>query len=103
MIPNAEPSISAFFRIIANLSINEDIGAAIASDEILIGLLVRVLEMKSSSKDDDPPNELLLNAIATINNLSYYMIEEDNIGSDPDEATGSMLCLARSLRPSAYR
>lgn len=101
--PNkVEDVLIKLVRIIANLSINEEIGGAIASDEILVGLLVRVLEMTSFHKDEDPPNELLLNATATINNLSYYMIEEDNIGTDLGEATESMLGLARSLRPMAH-
>lgn len=67
----------------------------------MIGLLVKVIELKGSSRDADPPNELLLNAVATINNLSYYMIEADD--GDSDEATQSMLQLAQSLSPLAYR
>ena len=90
-------------RIIANLSINEDIGAAIASDEILVGLLINVLEMKSFSMDADPPDELLLNTMATINNLSYYMVEEDEDGTGLKTDGGSILNLACSLRALAYR
>lgn len=96
----SEDVLIKLVRIIANLSINEDIGDAIASDEIMIGLLVKVIELKGQSRDADPPNELLLNAVATINNLSYYMIEADD--GDSDEATQSMLQLAQSLRPLAY-
>ena len=93
------------FRIIANLSINEEIGAAIASDEILMGLLVNVLESKCLSMDADPPDELLLNTMATINNLSYYMVEDEDVSSEGRAVydMGSMLRLACSLRPLTYR
>ena len=91
------------FRIIANLSINDEIGSAIAADEILIGLLVNVLEMKSFVMDADPPDELLLNTMATINNLSYYMVEDVEGETKVNDDTGNMLRLACSLRALAYR
>jgi len=89
-------------RIIANLSINEDIGAAIASDEILVGLLINVLEMKSLCMDADPPDELLLNTIATINNLSYYMVDDDDDRGLIKTDGAMILNLACGLRSLAY-
>ena len=66
--------------------------------------------MKSYCKDADPPDELLLNTMATINNLSYYMVEEGGRSDEDDarragvsDATVSMLRLASSLRPLTYR
>ena len=97
------PSPPSPDRIIANLSINEDIGAAIASDEILVGLLINVLETKSLSMDADPPDELLLNTIATINNLSYYMVENDDDRGLIKTDGAMILNLACGLRSLAYR
>ncbi|PIK50968.1 putative armadillo repeat-containing protein 2 [Apostichopus japonicus] len=57
-------------RVIANLSINHDIGALIASNETCVDLLLQVLECHSVTESD----ELVINTIITVNNLSYYTV-----------------------------
>ncbi|XP_070568677.1 armadillo repeat-containing protein 2-like isoform X2 [Ptychodera flava] len=55
-------------RVIANLSINQDIGPVIAADNDCVSLLLQILEFKDVAECE----ELVLNTVATINNLSYY-------------------------------
>ncbi|XP_006815976.1 armadillo repeat-containing protein 2-like [Saccoglossus kowalevskii] len=55
-------------RVIANLSINQDIGPVISSDVQCVDLLLQILEYKDVLQCE----ELVLNTVATINNLSYY-------------------------------
>lgn len=57
-------------RVVANLSINPDIGPLIAANETCIDLFMQVIE----SKDIGVNEELVLNALITINNLSFYDI-----------------------------
>ncbi|XP_035677408.1 armadillo repeat-containing protein 2-like [Branchiostoma floridae] len=55
-------------RVIANMSIHPDVGAAIAENNKLVDLLLQILGNKSIARCE----ELVLNVVATINNLSYY-------------------------------
>ncbi|XP_066275895.1 armadillo repeat-containing protein 2-like [Branchiostoma lanceolatum] len=55
-------------RVIANMSIHPDVGAAIAENNKLVDLLLQILGNKSIARCE----ELVLNIVATINNLSYY-------------------------------
>ncbi|XP_067674681.1 armadillo repeat-containing protein 2-like isoform X1 [Haliotis asinina] len=55
-------------RVIANLSINDSVGPVIASHVECVQLLLSILD----SKDIGSSEELILNTVATINNLSYY-------------------------------
>lgn len=63
-----EDILIKLIRVIANISIHPDIGAALSANQQCVDLLVRVLEYKSIDECD----ELVINAAATINNLSYY-------------------------------
>ncbi|MBN3319339.1 ARMC2 protein, partial [Atractosteus spatula] len=66
-----EDVLIKLIRVLANLSIHPTVGTALASNQECIDLLVKVLEYKSI----DECEELVINAAATINNLSYYPSE----------------------------
>nr|XP_015205491.1 PREDICTED: armadillo repeat-containing protein 2 [Lepisosteus oculatus] len=66
-----EDVLIKLIRVLANLSIHPTVGTALASKQECIDLLVKVLEYKSI----DECEELVINAAATINNLSYYPAE----------------------------
>ncbi|XP_033636012.1 armadillo repeat-containing protein 2-like [Asterias rubens] len=68
-----EDVLIKLIRVIANLSINQDIGPLIASNENCVDQLMQILEYK----DIRTSEELVLNTVITINNLSFY----DVIGS----------------------
>ncbi|KAL4233349.1 Armadillo repeat-containing protein 2 [Mactra antiquata] len=55
-------------RVIANISINEDVGPLVASNNVCVELLVKILDYK----DIETSEELVLNTVACINNLSYF-------------------------------
>ncbi|XP_078502984.1 armadillo repeat-containing protein 2 isoform X2 [Lissotriton helveticus] len=67
-----EDILIKLIRVIANISIHPGIGAALSANQQCVDLLVRVLEYKSIDECD----ELVINAAATINNLSYYQGNE---------------------------
>lgn len=54
-------------RVIANLSINEQIGNELSKREDCLNILLKILDMKSLIND-----ELVINTIVTLNNLSFY-------------------------------
>nr|XP_006123253.1 armadillo repeat-containing protein 2 isoform X2 [Pelodiscus sinensis] len=62
-------------RVLANLSIHPSVGAALAANHHVVALLITVLEYKSI----DDCEELVINATATINNLSYYKVRNSVI------------------------
>ncbi|XP_064615586.1 armadillo repeat-containing protein 2-like [Liolophura sinensis] len=66
-------------RVIANLSISEDIGPFIASSQPCLHLLLNVLD----NKDESSSEELVLNIMATINNLSFYPVKTSAIMAKP--------------------
>ncbi|KAG8444685.1 hypothetical protein GDO86_009741 [Hymenochirus boettgeri] len=55
-------------RVLANLCIHPAVGTDLATNQDCIALLMQILEYKSI----DECEELVINAVATINNLSYY-------------------------------
>ncbi|XP_077669032.1 armadillo repeat-containing protein 2 [Eretmochelys imbricata] len=63
-----EDVLIKLIRVLANLSIHPSVGAVLAANHRIVALLVTVLEYKSI----DDCEELVINATATINNLSYY-------------------------------
>ncbi|KAM7060904.1 armadillo repeat-containing protein 2 isoform 2-T4 [Acridotheres tristis] len=71
----AEDVLIKLIRVLANLSIHPKVGTALATAHPLVGLLVTVLEYKSV----DACEELVINAATTINNLSYYQVENSAI------------------------
>ncbi|XP_078256381.1 armadillo repeat-containing protein 2 [Rhinoraja longicauda] len=71
----AEDVLIKLIRVIANLSINSDVGSALSANWTCVELLIKVLE---SNKVEDS-EELMMNAAATINNLSYYQVKNSAI------------------------
>ncbi|CAH2252265.1 armadillo repeat-containing 2 isoform X1 [Pelobates cultripes] len=55
-------------RLLANLSVHPTIGTDLAANEGCVSLLMQVLEYKPIDECD----ELVINTVATVNNLSYY-------------------------------
>ncbi|XP_023398793.1 armadillo repeat-containing protein 2 [Loxodonta africana] len=62
-------------RVLANIAIHPHIGPALAAKPQVVGLLLTTLEYKSI----DDCEELVINATATINNLSYYQVKNSII------------------------
>ncbi|XP_039387066.1 armadillo repeat-containing protein 2 isoform X4 [Mauremys reevesii] len=71
----AEDVLIKLIRVLANLSIHPNVGAVLAANHHIVALLVTVLEYKSV----DDCEELVINAAATINNLSYYKVRNSVI------------------------
>ncbi|XP_064268945.1 armadillo repeat-containing protein 2 isoform X9 [Passer domesticus] len=71
----AEDVLIKLIRVLANLSIHPRVGAALVAAHPVVGLLVTVLEYKSV----DACEELVINAATTINNLSYYLVENSAV------------------------
>ncbi|NWX58881.1 ARMC2 protein, partial [Promerops cafer] len=71
----AEDVLIKLIRVLANLSIHPRVGAALAAAHAVVGLLVTVLEYKSVNACE----ELVINAATTINNLSYYQVENSAV------------------------
>ncbi|NXU34668.1 ARMC2 protein, partial [Drymodes brunneopygia] len=71
----AEDVLIKLIRVLANLSIHPSIGAALAAAYPVVRLLVTVLEDKSVNACE----ELVINAATTINNLSYYQVENSAV------------------------
>ncbi|KAI1241034.1 Armadillo repeat-containing protein 2 [Lamprotornis superbus] len=74
----AEDVLIKLIRVLANLSIHPKVGTALAAAHPLVGLLVTVLEYKSV----DACEELVINAATTINNLSYYQVENSAVQNE---------------------
>ncbi|XP_025899761.1 armadillo repeat-containing protein 2 isoform X4 [Nothoprocta perdicaria] len=71
----AEDVLMKLVRVLANLSIHPSVGAALAATHPVVELLATVLEYKPI----DDCEELVLNAAAAINNLSYYQVRSSAI------------------------
>ncbi|ESP01061.1 hypothetical protein LOTGIDRAFT_140035, partial [Lottia gigantea] len=74
-------------RVIANLSINETLGPMIASNGDLVQILLLLLE----DCDVSTSEELVLNTIATINNLSYYTTKSNAVISKQMDISQALL------------
>ncbi|XP_067841101.1 armadillo repeat-containing protein 2 isoform X2 [Heptranchias perlo] len=70
-----EDVLIKLIRVIANLSINTEAGSALCGNQNCVELLIKVLECKAV----DECEELMTNAAATINNLSYYQVKNSAI------------------------
>ncbi|XP_048768043.1 armadillo repeat-containing protein 2-like isoform X2 [Ostrea edulis] len=67
-VNKTEDVLIKVIRVIANLSINENVGPVICSNYQCVDYLLKVLE----SRDVSCSEELVLNTVATVNNLSFY-------------------------------
>ncbi|XP_007255732.2 armadillo repeat-containing protein 2 [Astyanax mexicanus] len=66
-----EDVLVKLIRVLANLSIHPTVGRALAANALCVQLLLEVMEVRSVEES----TELVVNASATINNLSYYQEE----------------------------
>lgn len=76
-------------RVIANLSINAEAGAGIAANEALVDLLIQILDVKDALVSE----ELVLNTVSTLNNLSYYNSAESVVQQRQVEITEMLISL----------
>ncbi|XP_055246706.1 armadillo repeat-containing protein 2 isoform X5 [Gorilla gorilla gorilla] len=71
----AEDVLIKLTRVLANIAIHPGVGPVLAANPGIVGLLLTTLEYKSL----DDCEELVINATATINNLSYYQVKNSVI------------------------
>ncbi|XP_007939012.1 armadillo repeat-containing protein 2 [Orycteropus afer afer] len=71
----SEDVLIKLIRVLANIAIHPRIGPALAATPQVVALLLTTLEYKSI----DDCEELVINAAATINNLSYYQVKNSVI------------------------
>ncbi|XP_067273748.1 armadillo repeat-containing protein 2 isoform X3 [Pseudorasbora parva] len=64
-------------RLLANLAIHPTVGTALAANTLCVQLLLELLECRCVKKSE----ELVINAVATINNLSFYQGESSVVRS----------------------
>ncbi|XP_041044509.1 armadillo repeat-containing protein 2 isoform X3 [Carcharodon carcharias] len=70
-----EDILIKLIRVIANLSINTEVGSALSGNQNCVDLLIKVLENRTVAKCE----ELMMNAAASINNLSYYQVKNSAV------------------------
>ncbi|XP_060046637.1 armadillo repeat-containing protein 2 isoform X2 [Erinaceus europaeus] len=88
----AEDVLIKLTRVLANLAIHPGIGSAMATNPHIVGLLLTTLEHKSV----DDCEELVINTAATINNLSYYQVQNSVIQDKKFYLAELLLKLLRS-------
>ncbi|XP_043543025.1 armadillo repeat-containing protein 2 isoform X1 [Chiloscyllium plagiosum] len=74
-LSEVEDILVKLIRVIANLSISTEVGSAFCGNQNCVDLLIKVLECKTIEKCE----ELMMNAAATINNLSYYQVKNSAV------------------------
>ncbi|XP_013385891.1 armadillo repeat-containing protein 2-like [Lingula anatina] len=72
-------------RVIANLSINEEVGKQLATNEKCVEWLLHIIDTKDMSTSE----ELVLNSVATINNLSFYHVPGSAVVKKQQQVTES--------------
>ncbi|XP_074649420.1 armadillo repeat-containing protein 2-like [Tubulanus polymorphus] len=76
-LTKVEDVLMKLVRVLANLSINEKVGAALAMNPNCHQLLLYIIDNKDLTNSE----ELVLNTAAAINNLTYYMYADtENLG-----------------------
>ncbi|XP_683582.4 armadillo repeat-containing protein 2 [Danio rerio] len=75
--PEREDVLVKLIRLLANLAIHPTVGTALAANTLCVQLLLEVLECRSVQESE----ELVINAVATINNLSFYPSQSSVIRS----------------------
>ncbi|KAL9969241.1 hypothetical protein ACROYT_G021436 [Oculina patagonica] len=85
---NEEVLIKAI-RVIANLSISPEAGAGMAANEALVNLLIQILDVKDANNSE----ELVLNTVATLNNLSFYNDADSVVQQRQVEITEMLISL----------
>lgn len=73
-IKETEDALTKLVRLIAHIAISEDLGPVIARDDGIVPL-INLLERKSIDKSE----ELVLNLVSAVTNLSFYNTEENQL------------------------
>lgn len=66
-VNESEDVVIKLIRVVANLALNEQVGSMLANRSDIVELLIEILDTKSLACE-----ELVLDTIITINNLSFY-------------------------------
>nr|XP_055041919.1 armadillo repeat-containing protein 2 isoform X2 [Misgurnus anguillicaudatus] len=75
--PERKDVLVKLIRLLANLAIHPTVGTALAANAMCVQLLLQVLESRCVLENE----ELVINAVATINNLSFYRGESSVVRS----------------------
>ncbi|XP_067240117.1 armadillo repeat-containing protein 2 isoform X1 [Chanodichthys erythropterus] len=75
--PEREDVLVKLIRLLANLAIHPTVGTALAANTLCVQLLLELLECRCVKKSE----EIVINAVATINNLSFYQGESSVVRS----------------------
>ncbi|KAK7150199.1 hypothetical protein R3I93_011455 [Phoxinus phoxinus] len=90
--PEKEDILVKLIRLLANLAIHPTVGTALAANSLCVQLLLEVLGRRCVEKSE----ELVINAVATINNLSYYQCESSVVRSQHTHISQLLLKLLLS-------
>lgn len=84
-----EDVLNKAIRVIANLSISPEAGGGLAASEPLVDLLIHILDVKDATDSE----ELVLNTVATLNNLSFYNDTDSVLQNRQVEITKMLISL----------
>ncbi|XP_077076225.1 armadillo repeat-containing protein 2 isoform X1 [Siphateles boraxobius] len=90
--PEKEDILVKLIRLLANLAIHPTVGTALAANTLCVQLLLELLGCRCVKKSE----ELVINAVATINNLSYYQGESSVVRSQHTHISQLLLKLLLS-------
>ncbi|KAF4099616.1 armadillo repeat-containing protein 2 [Onychostoma macrolepis] len=90
--PEREDVLVKLIRLLANLAIHPTVGTALAANALCVQLLLEVLECRCVQESE----ELVINAVATINNLSFYQGESSVVRSQHTHISQLLLKLLLS-------
>nr|XP_057913906.1 armadillo repeat-containing protein 2 isoform X2 [Doryrhamphus excisus] len=96
-IREGEDVLVKLVRVLANMCIHPDVGAALASNTTCIQLLMETLELRSVQESE----ELIVNVAATINNLTFYHKDSSALKRSQLAIAGLMLKLMVSSNMDA--
>ncbi|XP_062857223.1 armadillo repeat-containing protein 2 [Trichomycterus rosablanca] len=92
-----EDVLIKLIRVLANLSIHSTVGVALAANSQCVELLLEVMELRSV----EDSTELVVNATATINNLSYYQTDGSVVRTQHERISELLLKLLLSTHMDA--
>ncbi|RXN06273.1 armadillo repeat-containing 2 [Labeo rohita] len=90
--PEREDVLVKLIRLLANLAIHPTVGTALAANTLCVQLLLEVLEYRCVQESE----ELVINAVATINNLSFYQGQSSVVRSQHTHISQLLLKLLLS-------
>ncbi|TSL47633.1 Armadillo repeat-containing protein 2 [Bagarius yarrelli] len=92
-----EDVLRKLIRVLANLSIHPAVGTALAANPLCVQLLLKVMEVRSVEESA----EVVLNASATISNLSYYQSENSVVRAQHTHVSELLLRILSSSNMEA--